>query len=187
MVPSRSPLLGTGVSVTQPGSGNRSEPPIAGCRLGTMVRSRERIRVRLVHRIGCPKHGIRSGSSWISGICCPRLYWNCGQSCSTRPGDPWPTGTDRAAASCRSSRQLRATPSSNFLLEITGLPPPNYRIEVLRQPLASTDLDDAEGDRRGRPCFLGALSLATTSSVLDPQWRAALVLSEKGSIVGWKK
>jgi hypothetical protein len=78
----------------------------------------------------------RSGSSWISGICCPRLYWDCGQSCSTRPGDPWPTGTDRAAASCRSSRQLKATPSSNFLLEITGLPPPNYRIEVLRQPLA---------------------------------------------------
>jgi hypothetical protein len=78
----------------------------------------------------------RSGSSCISGICCPRLYWDCGQSCSTRPGDPWPTGTDRAAASCRSSRQLKATPSSNFLLEITGLPPPNYRIEVLRQPLA---------------------------------------------------
>jgi hypothetical protein len=74
---------------------------------------------------------------WISGICCPRLYWDCGQSCSTRPGDPWPTGTDRAAASCRSSRQLKATPLSNFLLEITGLPPPNYRIEVLRQPLAS--------------------------------------------------
>ena len=54
MVPSRSPLLGTGVSVTQPDSGNRSEPPIAGCLLGTMVRSRARIRVRLVHRIGCP-------------------------------------------------------------------------------------------------------------------------------------
>jgi hypothetical protein len=141
MVPSRFPLLGTGVCVTQPYSGNRSEPPIAGCRLGTVVRSRERIRVRLVHRIGCPKHGIRSGSSWISGICCPRLYRDCGQSCSTRPGDPWPTGTDRAAASCRSSRQLKATPSSNCLLEITGLPPPNYRIEVLRQPLASDPSD----------------------------------------------
>ena len=61
----------------------------------------------------------RSGSSWISGICCPRLYWECGQSCSTRPGDPWPTGTDRAAASCRSSRQLESN-------AIEQLSPRNY-------------------------------------------------------------
>ncbi len=101
-----------------------------------MVRSRERTRVRLAHRIGCQTHGMQSGSSWTSRICGPRLCVDCGQSWSTRSGHPWATGTDRASASCRSSPQLNPTPSSNLLGEITGFQPPNSKIGVLHQPLA---------------------------------------------------
>jgi len=65
---------------------------------------------------------------------------DCGQSWSTRSGHPWATGTDRASASCRSSRQLNPTPSSNLLGEITGFQPPNSKIEVSHQPLASSPI-----------------------------------------------
>ena len=46
-------------------------------------------------------------------------YW------STRPGDPRACGTDGPLASCRSSRQLKPTPSSNLLHKFTGFRPPN--------------------------------------------------------------
>src|ERR1700730_14224692 len=53
------------------------------------------------------------------------------------PADPWATGTERVLASCRSSRQLKPTPSSSLLHEITGFQPPNLRIGVLQHPLAT--------------------------------------------------
>ena len=81
----------TCVSVTQPYSGTRPEPPMAGCQFGTMVRSRERTRVRRAHSFGCHEHGIRFGSRWTLAISNPRRCPDCGPSCSTRPGDPWAT------------------------------------------------------------------------------------------------
>jgi len=64
---------------------------VAGCRLGTMVRSRERTRVRRAHGFGGHKQGIRFGSRWTSAISGPRRCTDCGPYCSTRPGDPWTT------------------------------------------------------------------------------------------------
>jgi hypothetical protein len=73
MVPSRSLLLATAVCVTQSHSASRPEPPVAVCRLRTMVRFSKRMCGRRGHRIGCQKHRIQSGSCSISLIRCPRL------------------------------------------------------------------------------------------------------------------
>src|SRR5229473_7711466 len=124
MVSSNARLLRTGVSinVTQPYSGSRPEPTVTDCRLGTMVRCRQRTCVRRAHSFYCQKHGIRSGSHWISG---PRLCVECEQYWSTRAGDPRAPGTDGALPSCRSSRQLKPTPSSDLSTKLLGFQPLN--------------------------------------------------------------
>ena len=52
------------------------------------------------------------------------LVFDCALTCrqhwSTRSRDLWPTETDRALEGCRSSRQLKSTPSRPFLRKITG-------------------------------------------------------------------
>jgi hypothetical protein len=64
-----------------------------------------------------------------SHLLSPRLCVDCGQSWSTRPGEPWATGTDGTLASCRSSRQLKPTTRATFFHEITAF---NCRIEESR-------------------------------------------------------
>ena len=91
MVLSNPRLLRTGVSDSQLYSGSWSEPPVAGCRLGTMVRSRQRTRVRRAHSFGCHKHRVRFGLRWTLAISGPRRCTDCGPSCSSRPADPWAT------------------------------------------------------------------------------------------------
>jgi hypothetical protein len=52
------------------------------------------------------------------------LVFDCALTCrqhwSTRSRDLWATETDRALEGCRSSRQLKSTPSRPFLRKITG-------------------------------------------------------------------
>src|SRR5664279_5609296 len=91
MVLSNPRLLRTGVSDSQLYSGSWSEPPVAGCRLGTMVRSRQRTRVRRAHSFGCHKHRVRFGLRWTLAISGTRRCTDCGPSCSSRPADPWAT------------------------------------------------------------------------------------------------
>jgi hypothetical protein len=87
------------------------------------------------------KHEIRSASRWTSCISDPRLCVDCGPSWSTRLGDPWATGTDRAWTSCRSSGQ---TVNSNqhleqtLLPEVTGSNHQFLNICVSQEPLASS-------------------------------------------------
>jgi hypothetical protein len=130
MVPSHPRLLRTGVSVTQPYSDSRPEPPVAGCRLGTMVRSRERTRVRRAHRFGCHEHGIRFGSRWPSATSGPRRCPDCGPSCSTRPRDPRATENVWGLGELPVKLATQRTPSSNLLHDITGFQAPNWRIRV---------------------------------------------------------
>ena len=137
MVPSDPRRLRTAVSVTQPYSGRRPEPPVAGCRLGIMARSRQRTPIPRAASFGRQKHGLRFRSRWTSAIFGPRRCTNCARSGSTRPREPWATGTYESMASCRSSQPLKPTPSSNPLHEITRFQSPNSRIAVLQQPLAS--------------------------------------------------
>ena len=136
MVPSDPRRLRTAVSVTQPYSGRRPEPPVAGCRLGIMARSRQRTPIPRAASFGRQKHGLRFRSRWTSAIFGPRRCTNCARSGSTRPREPWATGTYESMASCRSSQPLKPTPSSNPLHEITRFQSPNSRIAVLQQPLA---------------------------------------------------
>src|SRR5271167_471716 len=124
MVPSNHRLLGTAVSVPQLSSGSRSEPQLTDCRLATMVRSRERTHLRRARGFGCQKHEI-SGSRGTSTISGPRLHIDCGQYWSTRLGNTWATGTDRALAN-------PVNPAAQTIeLEESG---------VSQQPLASRDL-----------------------------------------------
>jgi hypothetical protein len=131
MVRPNSRLLCTAVSVPQPSSGRRLEPRLTDGRLATMVRSRERTCLRRAPSFGCQKHGIRSGSRWTSCISGPRLCVDCGQSWSTRLGDLWATGTDRALASCRSSTQAgnsNQCPSRTLFSRNCWLKPPILKI-----------------------------------------------------------
>ena len=71
------------------------------------------------------KHGLPSGSRWNFPISGPGLWIDWAQYWSTRPGEPPAPGTDGTLASCRSNRQLKATPSSNLVHEIVGFQPKN--------------------------------------------------------------
>ena len=114
--------LAYAVSVTPPYSASRFDHllPIVGC--GIMVRSTHRIRIRRAHRFGCQKHAIFGraldlGNLWSSA------YIDCGQYWSTRLGESWATGTDRALASCRSGGNAGNSnqhPRAHILRENTG-------------------------------------------------------------------
>src|ERR1700684_4090233 len=134
--PSNPHLRPTAVSVPRPYSGSRLELP--ACRqLGILIRSRYQSHIRLAHEFSCRKHGVPSGSHRTFRISGPGLWIDCGQYWSTRPGEPRATGTDGALASCRSSRQLKSTPSSRLVREITGFQPKTLKVGVSQHPLAS--------------------------------------------------
>src|ERR1700687_3331809 len=66
-----------------------------------------------------PPVSVVTSTAFDSDRAGPRRCTNGARSGSTRPREPWATGTYESMASCRSSQPLKPTPSSNPLHEIT--------------------------------------------------------------------
>ena len=79
-------------------------------------------------------HLARAGPFGSLVLDCGLTAGNIGPPGQENHGPPEPMA---ALASCRSSRQLKPTPSSNLVHEIIGFQPNNSRIGVSQHPLAS--------------------------------------------------
>lgn len=79
-------------------------------------------------------HLARAGPFGSLVLDCGLTAGNIGPPGQENHGAP---GTDGALASCRPSRQLKSTPSSRLVREITGFQPKTLKVGVSQHPLAS--------------------------------------------------
>jgi hypothetical protein len=109
------------LSRTQPGLNHSLQVAVSGSRSdrGTEPGS-EAPTVSLVSSIELDP--ARAGPPEVLVLDCA---WTAGNISPPGKQTHGPPGADRALASCRSSRQLKPTPSSHLFLEIVGFQPPN--------------------------------------------------------------